>query len=202
MLKRSVILGVVFLSLPLIAQAITPWREIAKKISEYAAHPSPTSALAALHVIPKSSVDFTNSAEEIKANNIIYAPSTMSTLKKRVLMKEKESVELAFRMRNIADGAFLEDLDITLGKLIKLDPELFLSELKRAHVPVQAMDGLVGNLGDEYVDQMERQCKEMALRKKALQKVMRSSLLQTRKQALSALDDDMSFCQSSPELSR
>ena len=187
------------LSLPWIAQADTPWREIAKRITEYAAHPSPSTAIAALHVIPDKSVTFTNSAEENEANDVIYAPGPMSVLEKRVLMKERESVELAFRMRNIADGAFLEDLDITLGKLIKLDPELFLGELKQAHVPAQAIGGLVGNLGDEYVDEMERQCEEMTLRKKALQQVTQSSLLQARKQALSALNDDMSFCRSAQQ---
>lgn len=119
----------------------------------------------------------------------------MQVLEQRVLMKERESVELAFRMRHIADGAFLEDLDIILGKLIRVDPELFLSELQRARVPPRAMDGLVGNLGDAYVDQMERQCKEMRLRRQALNSVLRRSLIQTKGQAITALAADSSFCQ-------
>lgn len=199
MLKQTAAIGFLILSLPLIAQADTPWQEIAKRISEYAAAPSPSTATAALNVIPKTSVTFTNSPEENEANEVIYATGPMRVLEKHVLMKERASVALAFRMRHIADGAFLEDLDITLGKLIRVDPEMFLSELKRAHVSVRAMDGLVGNLGDEYVDQMERQCEEMALRRKALQSVAQSSLLQTREKALSALDEDMSFCQSAQQ---
>ena len=155
--------------------------------------------MAALNAIPETSVTFTNSPEENEANKAIYASGPMGVLEKRLLMKERESVELAFRMRHIADGAFLEDLDITLGKLIRIDPEMFLSELQRAHVPVQAMDGLVGNLGDEYVDQMERQCEEMGLRKKALERIAQSSLLQTRNRALSALHKDMSFCHSAQQ---
>lgn len=195
MLSRRVLLSLILLLSSWGLRAETPWLEIAQRISEYAAKPSPTMAIAALNVIPETSVSFTNSREENEAIDAIYALGPMQVLEQRVLMKERESVELAFRMRHIADGAFLEDLDIILGKLIRVDPELFLSELQRARVPPRAMDGLVGNLGDAYVDQMERQCKEMRLRRQTLNRVLRQSLVQTKGQAITALAADSSFCQ-------
>lgn len=195
MLNRRVLLSLILLLSSWDIRAETPWLEIAQRVSEYVANPSPATAITALNVIPETSVSFTNSREESEANDAIYAPGPMHVFEQRVLMQERESVELAFRMRHIADGAFLEDLDIILGKLIRVDPEMFLSELQRAQVPLRAMDGLVGNLGDDYVDQKERECEEMRLRRLALERVSRPSLLQTKGRAITALAEDSSFCQ-------
>lgn len=192
--RRKIFFSLVLILLSWDIRAETPWAEIEHRISEYVAHPSPITAKAALDVMPKASVSFSNSAEERKANEAIYAPKPMHVLEQRVLMKEQKSVELAFRMRHIADGAFLEDLEIILGKLIRVDPELFLDELQRAGVPFRAMDGLVGNLGDGYVDEMEKQCKEMQLRKQALNRVKKHTLMQARDLAIKALLEDSSFC--------
>lgn len=175
-------------------RAETPWLEISRLITEYAANPSPATAGAALSAIPESPVLFSASPHESEANQAIYVPSTMQALKRLVLMKERESVALALRMRNIADGAFLEDLDIILGQLIRPAPELFLAEVQHAKVSRTAMRGLVGNLGDAFVDQTERQCMELTLREKALASVAQPSLSETKKQALAALTRDASFC--------
>ncbi len=175
--------------------AETAWPEIARRVTEYAAKPSPATAKAALNVIPAVSVSFTGSQEERDALEAIYATGPIQTMEQRVLMKERESVELVFRMRHIADGAFLEDLDIILGGLIRVDAELFLTELQRAKPPLRDIGGLVRNLGDTFVDQMERKCEELRLRSQALGKVSRPSLKQAKDQALSALAADVSSCQ-------
>ena len=173
----------------------TPWSEIARRVTEYVAKPSPVTAKAALNAIPKASVSFTGSRAEQDALEAIYAPDPIRILEQRVLMKERESVELAFRMRHIADGAFLGDLNIILGGLIRVDPELFLSELQRAKIPLRNLGGLVRNLGDTFVDQMEKKCEELRLRRQALGKATRPSLQQTKDQALSALEGEDSSCQ-------
>lgn len=175
--------------------AETPWSEIARRVTEYTAKPSPATAKGVLNIIPKASVSFTGSPEEQDANEAIYAPGPIRVLEQRVLMKERESVELAFRMRHIADGAFLEDLNVILGALIRVDPELFLTELQRAKIPRRDMGGLVRNLGDTFVDQMEKQCEELHLRRQALATVTRSSLKQTKDQSLSALEEGLASCQ-------
>ena len=76
---------------------------------------------------------------------------------------------MAFKMMNIADGGFAEDLDIMLGQLIRVDPRLFLGELKRSGRTVTG--GLVGNFGGEYVDKMKAQQLEITMRIAALQSV-------------------------------
>lgn len=175
----------------------TPWLEIAHRISEYSAKPSPSTAISAANTISKTPVSFSNSAEESKANDVIYTNETMLVLEQRVLMKERESVELAFRIKNIADGAFSEDIDVLLGQLIRIDPRLFLSELQRANVPLEGISGLVGNLGEDYVDEPEKQCAEIDLRKKALSSVVQMPLQNTKEQAIKALNERSSFCQDS-----
>jgi len=40
----------------------------------------------------------------------------------------------------------------------QVDPDLFIRELQRGNVPVQVMGGLVANLGDEYVEKIDKQC--------------------------------------------
>jgi hypothetical protein len=174
--------------------AVSVWPEIVRTIKAYEANPSPATAAAASKAIPKTSVPITNSNEETKANEAIHSRGPMAVLEQRVLLKERESVVLAFRMRHIADGAFLEDLEITLGKLIRLDPALFVEELQRAQVPAKAMGGLVGNLGESFVDELERQCKEWKLRKEALLTVSAASLKKTRDQAVASLRDTDSYC--------
>ena len=112
-------------------------------------------------------------------------------------MRERESVRLAFRMREIADGAFLEDLEIILGKLIRPAPDLFLAELQRAHVPPGALGGLVGNLGGSYDDKMREQCAELRRRMKAVRGVRTPYLQEPKEQVLSALEAGSWFCRRS-----
>lgn len=179
-----------------ICWAETPWVAIQHAIAEYVENPSPRTANAALETIPVTRVSHSGSPDEIEANRVIYAPGPMQTLERRVRMKERESVALAFRMRNIADGAFLEDLDIILGQLIRPAPKLFLVELQRAKVSPRSVGGLVGNLGDDFVDQTKRQCKELGLRREALAGVSEPSLSRTKEQALTELSKDSNFCRS------
>lgn len=57
----------------------------------------------------------------------------------------------------LSDGAISEDISITLGKLITKNPCLFLLITKENPHLLIAPGGLVGNLGEEYVDRFKAQ---------------------------------------------
>lgn len=163
------------------------WRRVQERIGEYVASPSPLTAQAALETIPTTSTLITHSPQEVEANDAIYSPAFMKRLEKRVRMKEQKSVELAFRLRHMADGAFLEDLNAIIGRLIRISPQLFLSELARAEVPPKALEGLVANLGDKFVDQPKQQCIELRKRAAAIGGVRDTEVAKTKDQVLAAL---------------
>ncbi len=166
------------------------WAEIARRVEAYANDPSPGNAKSAIAVLPKEQVSFSGSPEESDANQKIYAEKPMAVLEQQVLKRDKMSVEMAFRLLNIADGAFAEDLDIILGKLVRVDPVLFLSELQRANST--GLAEVVLNVGD--VDEMERTCSEWRLRKEALQTVQAPNLQVIKQRAIRAIDEESSSC--------
>lgn len=168
------------------------WAEIASRIDAYTTYPSPENARSAIAMLPDKQVTFSGSAEESKANEAIYARRPMAVLEKQVLRRDQASVELAFRLMNIADGAFAEDLDIIVGKLVKVDPVLFLTELQRTKRP--DLEGLVLNLGDAYVDETESTCAEWRLRKKALQRVKVTGLEVIKQRVIETIDKESSHC--------
>lgn len=168
------------------------WQEIARRFDAYAKHPTDENARSTIAVLPDAQVSFTGSAEESRANRIIYAEQPMTVLERQVLMRNQASVELAFRLMPIADGAFAEDLDIILGKLIRIDPVLFLTELQKAKGAESV--GLVVNLGDSYVDEMKRTCTEWHLRRQSLQTVHAQGLDAVKKRAIAAIDEEAINC--------
>lgn len=168
------------------------WTEITRRVKAYAAHPSTENARSAISAIPDKQISFSGVSAETEANQSIYAEKPMFVLEKQVQKRHQASVELAFRMMNIADGAFAEDLDVIVGKLITIDPALFLEELQK--VNKSDLGGLVLNLDDTYVDEMKRTCAEWFLRKKALQGVEVPGLQNIKKRAIATINEGSSIC--------
>ncbi len=108
-------------------------------------------------------------------------------LERQVLSKDRVAVKLAFRLRSIADGGFSEDLSIVLGTLIRIDPKLFLEELRNAKPQVQRLGPLLANEGAVYVDRMRAQCLENQLRIESLESVKDPSLDNIRNKCIEVL---------------
>jgi hypothetical protein len=51
-------------------------------------------------------------------------------LEHQVLAEDRNSVKVAFRLISVSDGDFGETICIVLGRLIKINPRMFLQELK------------------------------------------------------------------------
>ena len=114
--------------------------------------------------------------------------SKIDQLDKLVQLSNRDALRLAFKLFSIADGEHAEGLQIEIGKLININPKLFLQELKSHRQLVVSLDGLVGNLGQDYVDEFDRQKKEKEKRIKSLKNISDKDLNTVRDECLTELD--------------
>jgi hypothetical protein len=125
---------------------------------------------------------------EIERETLGLFYTNSQILERQVISGDVESVRLAFRLFSITDSAYTEELDILLGKLIRINPNLFLRELVANQDLIGTLDGLLGNIGEEYVDRPKAQCLENRLRLKALQSVTDLTLRRKRDECVNELD--------------
>jgi len=114
--------------------------------------------------------------------------SKIDQLDKLVQQGNRDALRLAFKLFTIADGEYAEGLQIEIGKLVNPNPKLFLQELKNHRHLIVSLDGLVGNLGQDYVDEFEQQTKEKEKRIKSLNKVSDKDLIIVRDECVKELD--------------
>jgi len=83
----------------------------------------------------------------------------------------------------------LEDLDISCGKFLKKDPVTFLTLLKTYVIDGKKevyydLNGILGNYGEEFVDDSEKKLQETEERIKALESVDRKDLIDIQNKCL------------------
>lgn len=111
----------------------------------------------------------------------------LDDLEAQIKLKNRSAVGLAFRLMTIADGDFGETLDQMLGRLIRVDPRLFLGELRKNRHLVVRLDALVGNLGEDFIDNEDATKHELMLRIRSLRSVKDSGLQTTRDECITEL---------------
>ena len=74
-----------------------------------------------------------------------------------------------------------------LGELIRIDPQVFLEELHAHESHVRSLDGLVAELGPEYIGRQQGRCLELARRIGALEAVESEHLAPLRQHLSDAL---------------
>jgi hypothetical protein len=115
----------------------------------------------------------------------------LDVLAVQVLSRDAEAADLAFRL--MADGHLGEQLDILLGRLVRIDPELFLATLARHRRKGEALGWGAGNFGEEYVDRLEAQRYEAAARIAALKSVADPALAGLRDRCIASLEKEISL---------
>ena len=197
---RSVFVGVALLfatqsvALPQVSRAAwsgqVDWARLGAAFAAYVDYPSDENAHAVRALLPAVHVAFNGSATQKATSDSIEQWEPM--LGRQVEARDPEAVRLAFDLYVVTDGATEEQLDIMLGKLIRIDPTLFLSELKQKEQRIGALGGLpTGNLGEEYVDRMRAQCLEMRLRVTSLERVHEPALRTVKTRCIEALNYDI-----------
>jgi len=170
---------------------IVNWTALSKSFQAYVEYPSSANAESVIKLLPESGqVNYTGSENEKEANEVVYKGLPM--LQRQVEARERQAIRLAFRLMTISDGAVSEDLDIMLGKLIRIDPKIFLEELSKTNIMKSDQyyfDGLVGNEGQEFVDKEQAQCLEKSLRIEALSTISDKNLLPLRDICIDKLNE-------------
>jgi len=184
-LIHSLLISLLFTSLPTIAQknGSVDWDGVHKSFEAYTQYPSTKNAIKVISLLPeRDHVTYTGEKNESEATQFVY--QNLGMLERQVISRDPNAIKLAFRLKAIADGAFAEDLDVLLGQLIRIDPALFLRQLKNAKVQNGRLDALVGNYGDIYADKVEAQRLETKERIRALETVSDSALKEIQDKCL------------------
>jgi hypothetical protein len=122
-----------------------------------------------------------------QASRVDHLFEDLLLLEIQVISMDLEAVRLAFRLLTESDGHYGEMLDIMLGRLIRIDPELFLRELKDSGNKITRLDALVGNTGFPYVDRSRAREYETEKRIEALMTVIDPHLKVIRDKCVSEL---------------
>ena len=165
-------------------EAPVDWAALHRAFAAYCGYPSDKNAIEVMRLLPNGSVEYSGAKQEHDTIDFVY--DNLGMLERQVLSREPNAVRLAFRLKTISDGAFAEDLDVLLGRLIRIDPALFLRQLKE-YGRVGRLDALVGVLGDPYVDRFDAQRREIKKRITALESVSDPALKELAGQCIKDL---------------
>jgi len=162
----------------------TKWADCEKAWDNYLIKPTHDNSVKAYNLLPDKVMgeDYPDGGQTGR----IF--SKIDQLDKLVQQGNRDALRLAFKLFTIADGEYAEGLQIEIGKQINVNPKLFLQELKNHRHLIVSLDGLVGNLGQDYVDEFERQTKEKEKRMKSINKISDKDLIIVRDECLKELD--------------
>ncbi len=163
------------------------WNKLHRAWVAYIEYPSTDNAKYVYELLPLRSIKYTGSTNEKKIIELIYGE--LGILERQIYASDPNAVAVAFKLFSISDGGFSSALCMILGSLIRINPKLFLQELKRHRSIIIRLDALVGNFGTEYVDKMKAHDLESKLRIEALKNVLDPNLTNTKNECIAALKD-------------
>jgi hypothetical protein len=104
---------------------------------------------------------------------------------------KKLPVTLAFDILPFLDGELAENMSISLGQTITKSPEFFLIQLQKHSSSMYLLGSLIGNLGPEYVDKLEKQILILKQRRAAVRTVINLSLEKIKKLVVKELSQEI-----------
>jgi len=152
---------------------------------KYKTDPSEENALTVYNLLPEKGV-VQKEDSNLELNEDIF--QNLNIVENQIIQEQPNSIKLAFRLFSISDGAFSEVLYMIIGKLIRINPELFLTELKE-HFHLVSLIHLLSNYGPEYWDDINKMTNETEKRIDALKGVSNRELLILRDQCIEELDE-------------
>ena len=169
------------------------WPAVIASLRLYENYPSAENALKVDRLLPFKQIAYDHSPSE--EEGIKELENIFPMLARQIRAQDRTSIRLAFHLYMLTDGALSETLDMTLGELIRINPRLFLEELKTSAKFITSLGHLVGNIGTEYVDHPEAQCLERKSRIQALKSVNELPLNKLKGQCIDSLEKDIkAFC--------
>jgi hypothetical protein len=135
---------------------------------QYVSNPSGVNADTLYFYLPTNHW-FQQDSAYAKTFDIIY--DSLFIVEKLMQKQNRIAVKIAFRLLNISDGAFAEDLCSSLGSFIKINPQMFLEELELQWQPNTGLEQLGNNLGEEFLSNEDSSRAEYKRRIDALNSV-------------------------------
>jgi len=106
------------------------WKNAYQAAKTYFSKPSPDNAEKFYKALPDKRLPSLDFKGLVRLGDLIYGSyDNFSILEKNMEEGEPSAVDVGFRLINIADGAFAEDLTDALGKILPRHPRLFLQKL-------------------------------------------------------------------------
>lgn len=146
---RGRFLGRIFASLFLVMFQFAPafeysqesiFKNLVAAWKEYEKYPSSENAQVLIKVLPKE-----YSKESLEIYEKLLLTEAFRKIEINAFSGDRNAVRALFRLLNVSDGAAGEFLSIELGLLIRINPKLFLEELKYNRNIVVRLDSLVGD---------------------------------------------------------
>jgi hypothetical protein len=174
------------------------WDKIMNAAQTYFASPTSENALKFFASLPNTAVLGEARETEEFHKVFYYIYNKLDILERLVLKADGNAVKVAVRLGGIGDGAFSEWLDEMLGDLIRVDPKMFLEEIRKYPWPDGYGDfkdwlaqcnvlcnGRVLSGDSEASDEDRRE--ELELRIKALETVKDANLMGFRDECIAIL---------------
>lgn len=171
-LLRYMSATLVFLGISGAALADSPpdWNAIAFKYMEFSsnAYPKDADGLELLKLFPNGD---TCNGQSSAIPDLMIDSEYFKYLTDKARSGNKYAAEIMFRLRKLVcgDGDHSEQMDISIGTLIKPQAALFLSLIEK--YKIRDLPGVLGNLGDAFVDRGPESKTELQLRYAALASV-------------------------------
>jgi hypothetical protein len=171
-----------------IDEQIIDWDKIKSSFDAYLEYPSPENAKAFSDTLPTDNIKVDTETAR-KVVDYIYTFRNYAVLENEIWAGDRYSTEAAFRLINVADGAFGETLDMTLGTLVRINPGLFLEVLyeykdlwlfKYTGYPVYGVEAC-------YFDRTKARIYQYRMRIKALESVKDPKYSEIREACVSRL---------------
>ena len=166
-IKKTLLAVLVLVGIVSNSQAETPWERFTVR---------PTSENA------RAVREMEYSDKTIDLQRIEY---DLMLLEVQVTASDPEAVDLAFRILEKSNSHVAELLDEMIGRLIRINPRLFLRAAQRHRAVVDGW--LVGNFGEAYVDREIAHAYERDKRVGALLTVKETALAQVRDECIKLL---------------
>ena len=165
------------------------WDRIRIAYDKYSAYPTSENAKVVLDLFPLESTNTEKGNREHGLDHIFLSDNFM-ILENEILAGERNSVEIAFRLLICSDAGYSERLYLTIGKLIRINPRLFIEVyswylnqslyFKRAEQPVYMVN-------EAYFQRISAHKYELEMRIKALERVTDQIFLVTREACIKRL---------------
>ena len=166
------------------------WVELDSLWNKYYAYPSADNAGLLYQALPESTGEAWagDTAGSSKTLNTIFEIAQLPILEKQVYSGDSNAVRVAFKMMTtLTGGDATEWLDQLLGNLIRINPALFLRELKsHRRYFSRGIDGWFQDAGLDYVDNVRKQELELGLRSDALRSVRDPDLAAIRDEVIAS----------------